>query len=53
MKAALEAGDFKLFAEITMKESNSLHAVCLDTYPPIFYMNEISRQIIKTCTILN
>lgn len=36
-----------------MKESNQLHAVCLDTYPPIFYMNETSRLIIKTATAIN
>ncbi len=36
-----------------MSESNQLHAVCLDTYPPIFYMNETSRMIIKAATSLN
>ena len=49
----LEDRDFGAFAELTMKESNSLHAICLDTYPPIFYMNETSRLIIKACTVLN
>ena len=29
-----------------MQDSNQFHAVCLDTYPPIFYMNEVSRSII-------
>ncbi len=53
MYEALESKNFSAFAEITMKESNALHAVCLDTYPPIFYMNETSRQIIKAATVLN
>ena len=50
---ALEARDFLGFAEITIRESNTLHAVCLDTYPAIFYMNETSRGVIKACTRLN
>ena len=36
-----------------MKESNQLHAICLDTYPPITYQNKHSHQIIKLLTKIN
>ncbi|KAF8187504.1 GHMP kinase [Pholiota molesta] len=38
--------DFNTFARITMADSNQFHAVALDTEPPIFYMNDVSRAII-------
>lgn len=38
--------DFDTFAGITMADSNQFHAVALDTEPPIFYMNDVSRAII-------
>ena len=38
--------DFDKFARITMADSNQFHAVALDTEPPIFYMNDVSRTII-------
>jgi diphosphomevalonate decarboxylase len=38
--------DFDSFARITMQDSNQFHAVALDTDPPIFYMNDVSRAII-------
>jgi diphosphomevalonate decarboxylase len=38
--------DFETFARITMQDSNQFHAVCLDTFPPIFYMNDTSKRII-------
>ena len=44
-KAILER-DFDTFARITMADSNQFHAVALDTEPPIFYMNDVSRAII-------
>lgn len=44
-KAILEK-DFDSFARITMADSNQFHAVALDTEPPIFYMNDVSRSII-------
>ena len=50
MKAIEEAflnKDFATFGEITMADSNQFHAVCMDTYPPIFYMNDISKSAIR------
>jgi diphosphomevalonate decarboxylase len=38
--------DFDAFARITMADSNQFHAVALDTDPPIFYMNDVSRAIV-------
>ncbi|CAM9695723.1 unnamed protein product [Ectocarpus sp. 6 AP-2014] len=45
-KAYLEK-DFATFGKITMQDSNQFHATCLDTYPPIFYMNDVSRSVIR------
>uniref|UniRef100_A0A3P8Y287 Diphosphomevalonate decarboxylase n=1 Tax=Esox lucius TaxID=8010 RepID=A0A3P8Y287_ESOLU len=44
---AVHRKDFAAFAELTMKDSNQFHAICLDTYPPIFYLNDVSRHIIN------
>jgi diphosphomevalonate decarboxylase len=43
---AIKARDFHTFAQITMQDSNQFHAVALDTDPPIFYLNDVSRTII-------
>lgn len=29
-----------------MQDSNQFHAICLDTFPPAKYMNDISFQIV-------
>ncbi|XP_056134948.1 diphosphomevalonate decarboxylase [Lampris incognitus] len=47
MVEAVHRKDFATFAELTMKDSNQFHATCLDTYPPIFYLNNVSRQVIS------
>lgn len=39
--------DFQGFAQLTMKDSNQFHATCLDTFPPISYLNDTSRRIIQ------
>lgn len=44
---AIKIRDFTTFAKITMQDSNQFHAVALDTDPPIFYMNDVSRAIIS------
>lgn len=51
-KAILEK-DFDTFAQITMADSNQFHAVCLDTSPPIFYLNDVSRSLIALIEELN
>ncbi|KAI5790121.1 GHMP kinase [Geopyxis carbonaria] len=53
MKAAIAARDFDSFAALTMADSNQFHAVCLDTSPPIFYLNDVSRGAIRVVEELN
>lgn len=53
MKQAILNKDFEKFAELTMKDSNSFHATCLDSYPPIFYMNDTSKNIINLVHRIN
>ena len=44
-EAILKKDAGKLF-EIAMRDSNNMHAVIQDTWPPIMYLNEISRKVI-------
>lgn len=53
MKLAIKERNFDTFAELTMADSNQFHAVCLDTQPPIFYLNDVSRSIIAVIEELN
>ena len=47
IEAAFLAKDFETFGQLTMADSCQFHACCLDTYPPIFYMNDTSSGIIR------
>lgn len=53
IEKAYLAHDFETFGRITMQDSNQFHAVCLDTYPPIFYMNDTSKAIIRLVHVIN
>ena len=53
MERAIGARDFATFAKVTMRESNSFHATCLDTDPPIFYLNDVSRAAIRAVEDMN
>jgi diphosphomevalonate decarboxylase len=52
-KAAFLARDFGAFAEAAMADSNQFHATCLDTFPPVFYMNDVSRRIVGLVHAVN
>ena len=36
-----------------MKDSNSFHSCCMDTFPPLFYLTQHSMELIKTVHNLN
>ncbi|KAI4123623.1 MAG: hypothetical protein LQ347_006082, partial [Umbilicaria vellea] len=53
MEKAILERDFETFGKVTMAESNSFHATCLDTEPPIFYLNDVSRAAIRVVEGIN
>lgn len=53
MTKAVQERDFETFGKVTMVESNSFHATCLDTFPPIFYLNDVSRAAIRVVEDIN
>ncbi|KAI1707429.1 diphosphomevalonate decarboxylase [Ditylenchus destructor] len=50
---AIKSKNFETLAQITMAESNQLHAVCLDTTPPLIYMNADSHLLIAFVNSFN
>jgi len=53
LEEAIKKKDFEKFGILTMRDSNNMHAVMLDTYPPMIYLNDTSRNIINAITDLN
>lgn len=53
MKAAILDRNFNKFAELTMKDSNQMHAICLDTLPPVVYLTDTSHNVIRLVHAIN
>ncbi|XP_055992420.1 diphosphomevalonate decarboxylase [Sorex fumeus] len=47
MVRCVKERDFPAFGQLTMKDSNQFHATCLDTFPPISYLNDTSRRVMQ------
>ncbi|CAD25409.1 MEVALONATE PYROPHOSPHATE DECARBOXYLASE [Encephalitozoon cuniculi GB-M1] len=45
--------DFDGFAHLTMRESNELHAILMETYPPIRYIRDDGFKVIEMCHEFN
>ncbi len=53
MEQAIRARDFTAFARLTMQDSNGFHAVCLDSWPPIAYLTDVSRAAVRLVEDIN
>ncbi|MEM4554226.1 MAG: diphosphomevalonate decarboxylase [Candidatus Anstonellaceae archaeon] len=53
MKRAIKERDLAAFLELAMRESSNMHAVMLDTYPPIVYLNDVSKEIMRQVHLFN
>jgi len=47
MEQAILDKDYQTFGDLTMRDSDEFHAVCAATQPPIYYMNDISRRVVR------
>merc|ERR1712071_38523 len=45
MRPNIKKRNFPVLSELIMRDSNMLHAICMDTFPPIEYLNSTSRKI--------
>jgi diphosphomevalonate decarboxylase len=53
MNGAIKDRNFSKLCEETMKDSNSMHATMLDSWPPVMYMNDVSKEIVYAIHSLN
>jgi len=53
MKSAILSRNLPSFLTLAMKESSNMHAVMLDSTPPIMYLNDISREIMREVHLFN
>jgi diphosphomevalonate decarboxylase len=53
IEKAIHDKDFETFGRVTMQDSNSFHAVCLDSWPPIQYLTDVSRAAINAVETAN
>lgn len=53
LKKSIYNENFNEMMEILSLDSNQFHAICQDTYPPIYYLTDFSRKIIDFVTNIN
>jgi diphosphomevalonate decarboxylase len=53
VSGAIKEGNFEKMAQTIMQESNNMHAVMLDSWPPLVYLNRYSFEIIEKVLELN
>lgn len=53
IEKAIREKDFETFARVTMQDSNSFHAVCLDSWPPVPYLNDASKAAMDAVHTIN
>jgi len=53
IEAAILDRDFPALGLEIMKDSNSMHATMLETWPPILYMNDVSKAVVEAVHMHN
>lgn len=53
MKNSIQENQINKLMKLMIKDSNQMHAICLDTYPALLYLNDFSRNIINLITQIN